>query len=153
MNRHYIRETDDMNEQKAIDREFDHRDTKARGHWAIITLLFIAVVLAFCGTIAHAQTARSAVISYQAPTTRTDGSTITGALSYEIWQGVKGAVKTKVGTITSIQTTITTGLQGGKEYCWQVAALEAGGGTSALSNEACKAFAIDAPNTVTITVT
>lgn len=102
---------------------------------------------------ALAQTPRQATITFTAPTQRTDNSSITGALSYEVWQGLKGGAKTKVGTITTTNTTVTTGLAGGSEYCWHVVAVEAGNTSpSAASNEACKAFSLSAPNTVTITV-
>jgi hypothetical protein len=113
--------------------------------------LIAALLLSFVG-IASAQTPRQAVITFAAPTARTDGSAITGALSYEVRQGLKGAAKTKVGTITATTATITSGLAGGSEYCWEVVAIEAGNGQSVPSSEACKAFSLSAPNAVTITV-
>jgi hypothetical protein len=114
-------------------------------------LLLAALLLAVFPALA--QTPRTAVITFTAPTTRTDGSTITGALSYEVWQGFKGGIKTKASTVNATSTTIniTTGLLGGREYCWHIVAVEAGVG-SAPSNEACKAFDQSPPNTVTITV-
>jgi hypothetical protein len=114
-------------------------------------LLFAAGLLYFHDALSQT-TARTATISFTAPTTRTDGSTITGTLSYEVWQGLKGGTKAKAGTINNTTTTITTGLQGGREYCWYVIVVEAGF-TSVPSNEACKAFDLSSPNTVTITVT
>jgi hypothetical protein len=59
--RNYWGEDHPMDEQQKIDRDFDHEATKDRARWIVIALLFLAVVLAFCGTIAHAQ-------SIQAPT-------------------------------------------------------------------------------------
>lgn len=113
----------------------------------------IAGLLLFFAIAASAQTPRTAVISYPAVTTRTDGSTITGAVSYEVWQGLKGASKIRIGTITSLQTTIDSGLVGGNEYCWHIIVREASNPLpSAPSNEVCKAFAQAAPNVVTITV-
>lgn len=114
---------------------------------------YIAALLILFAVTAQAQTPRSATITFTASTAHTDGTALTGALSYEVWQGLKGGTKAKVGTITATNTTITSGLLGGNEYCWHVITVEAGNPTvSAPSNEACKAFAQSAPNTVTITV-
>ena len=146
MNRNYIREDDDMANDFYIPQ-------LSRAQKIAIAILVSALLVAGVMAVANAQAANTAVITYQAATTRTDGSTMTGAVSYEIWQGLKGATKTKIGTITSLQTTLTTGLLGGNEYCWYVITREAGNANpSAPSNEACKAFPIAAPNTVTITV-
>jgi hypothetical protein len=105
---------------------------------------------------AYAQTANTATISFTAPTQRLDGTTPTGTLSYKVYQGIKGQTKAVVGTISTTTSTITTGLLGGTEYCWQVSATETIGTTagpeSALSNEACKAFPVSGLRTVTITV-
>jgi hypothetical protein len=123
--------------------------------------LFVAcawlLLLGLAATAARAQTANTATISFTAPTQRLDGSAITGTVSYRVYQGLKGAAKTAVGTITGTSTTINTGLQPGTEVCWEVTALETiagvAGPESARSNEACKAFAPgSAPRVVTITV-
>jgi hypothetical protein len=117
---------------------------------------YLAVLLLFFGVVASAQTPRTASITFTAPTLRTDGTTITGALSYEVWQGIKGGTKAKASTVNATSTTIniTTGLLGGTEYCWHIVVVEAGNAEkSAPSNEACKAFPQSAPNVVTITVT
>lgn len=73
------------------------------------------------------------------------------SLSYKLYQGIKGQAKVAVATITSNSQAVTTGLQAGSEYCWQVSAI-ANALESALSTEACKAFPFSAPGTVTITV-
>ena len=87
--------------------------------------LFLAALL--FSVSALAQTPRQAVITYQRPTAYTDGSVLDAsvAVSYGVYQGAKGSAKTKIGTITSIQTTITTGLQPG-ETCWEVTAIANG---------------------------
>lgn len=114
---------------------------------------YLAAILLMFAAVAQAQTPRQAVVSFTAATGRTDGSTIAGAVSYEIYQGLKGATKVKVGTITTTSATLTTGLAGGNEYCWDVVTVEAGNpAVSVHSAEACKAFSLAAPNTVTITV-
>lgn len=111
----------------------------------------IAFALAMFAVSAFA--ANTATITFSAPTTRTDGSSISGALTYEVYQGLKGAAKVKVATISSTTSTISTGLVSGNEYCWDVVAVEAANpAPSAHSAEACKAFALAPPNTVTITV-
>lgn len=114
-------------------------------------LLLVACLFLLAG-VAFAQSANTATIEFTAPTKRLDNSTITGPLSYKVYQGIKGQAKTAVGTITTTSSTITTGLVGGSEYCWQVSASEGTGPESALSNEACKAFALAGVTPVTITV-
>lgn len=138
--------------QQQIDRDFDYRSMQNRTLAWIIAMALAAVGLMFFGTV-YAQQARTATITFTAPTTRTDGTNIAGTLSYEVWQGLKGGTKALAGTINNVTTTITTGLQGGREYCWHVIAVEAGNPSkSAPSNEACKAFDLSGPNVVTITV-
>ena len=110
--------------------------------------LVIGLFLALLSTLAQAQ--NTATIAFTAPASRLDGTAITGALSYGVYQGVGvGTTKTKVGTITTTTSTITTGLLGGTTYCWQITATEGSGPESARSNEACKTFAASPPNTVT----
>ena len=96
--------------------------------------------------------ANQATIKFNAPTKYEDGSTIaTGTtITYNLYQGLKGAAKTKVGTVVS-GSTVTTGLQSGSDYCWQVTAV-INGMESDKSNEACKAFPFPTPQAVTITV-
>ena len=115
---------------------------------------FVAALLLVFACAASAQTAaRTATITFTAPTARTDGSAITGTLSYQVWQGLKGGTKALAGTINTTSATISTGLQRGKEYCWDVVVIEAGNpANSDHSAEACKAFSLSSPNTVTITV-
>ena len=110
-------------------------------------ILALLLALASAGAIA----ANQAVISFTAPTAYTDGTPITLPLSFGVWQGLSGAPKTKVATITTTTSTITTGLLSGKTYCWQVDVSD-GTQTSALSNEACKTFPPGVPASVTITV-
>ena len=125
--------------------------------WPSVLMMIVGIVLLFAFT-AFAQTANTATISFTAPTARVDTTPIVGTVSYKVYQGVKGAAKTVVGTITTTGLTINTGLQAGAEYCWQVTATETlsgvAGPESGRSNEACKAFAPgSAPGLVTITVT
>ncbi len=118
----------------------------------IFAILAITIALTFASETRAQTTPNTATITFQAPTARLDGTVPTGAISYGVYQGVKGQAKTKVGTITTTTGQITSGLLGGVEYCWQVTAQEAGGPESALSNEACKAFPLSPLQSVTITV-
>lgn len=107
-----------------------------------------------CLSVAHAQTARTAVITFNKPTKYKDGTDIAlgTVVTYGVYQGAKGATKTKVATITGTATTINSGLQPG-ETCWQVATVANGKESTELSNEACKTFDWPATEAVTITVT
>jgi hypothetical protein len=115
--------------------------------------LLLSFLMVF-GTAAYA--ANTATISFAAPTARTDGAPVQGALSYKVYQGIgPGATKTLVGTITTTTSTISVGLFGGNNYCWEVTVTEAAPGLnqeSARSNEACKTFPTAGVNPVTITV-
>lgn len=109
----------------------------------------LAIMLIGLCSIAQAQEPRSATIEFEAPTEYTDGAPITDPISYRVYQGARGGEKQLIGTITETQTTINSGLERGREYCWHVTAV-VGGEESDPSNEDCKAFRV--PMTVTITV-
>jgi Kef-type K+ transport system membrane component KefB len=133
-----------------------YRDGRSGATWLLLYLLaaLASLVGACYWTVAHAQTTRSASITFTRPAQYTDGSVIASnaAISYRVYQGLKGQAKTQVATITATATTINTGLAAGSEYCWEVTAV-INDVESARSNEACKAFAFPTPETVTITVT
>lgn len=109
----------------------------------------LAITLIGLCSIAQAQEPRSATIEFEAPTEYTDGTPITDPISYRVYQGARGGEKQLIGTITETQTTINSGLERGREYCWHVTAV-VGGEESEPSNEGCKAFRV--PRSVTITV-
>jgi hypothetical protein len=118
-------------------------------------IALVLIALCLCVIVAapvQAQEVRSAVIAFERPTHYVDDLPIpaSAVLTYAVYQGARGGTKTRVGTITSTGTTITSGLLPG-ETCWQVTAT-ANGVESARSNEACKTFAFPATQTVTITV-
>jgi hypothetical protein len=161
-----------------------HKDSSWLASTALVLLLLAgAAAMLFVTYKAMAQTPRTATITFTRAEKYTDGTDIpaTLPLSYEVWQGPRGACaftdgtvatgyagvavsatckKTKVGTITSTSTTINTGLQPG-ESCWQIATiangvrgqLSAESAPGATANSTCKTFAFPAPETVTITVT
>lgn len=112
----------------------------------MIRRLFLLLLLAFGSFAASAQTAiNSATLTWSAPTAYTDGSPIAEPLTFQVYQGLQGATKVKLGTPAAGTTrTISAGLLGGKTYCWQVSTVAASG-ESALSNEACKTFPAPLP--------
>ena len=121
--------------------------------WRLGAYLLIASMAVFMVSVSQAQAAPQAVISFNKPTKYTDGTTIAAnaVITYELFQGLKGAAKAKVSTITTTTATVTSGLVAGNEYCWQVTAI-INAVTSALSNEGCKAFPFPTPEAVVITV-
>jgi hypothetical protein len=85
-----------------------------------------AIALALVASVAFAATHTA---SWTAPTTNTDGSTISVPLTYNVYEGAKSAeVKTQTG-VTSLSATVTG-------PCVLVSAVE-NGNEGALSNEVC----------------
>lgn len=112
----------------------------------------IALMLGFMAPFAVAQVVRTATITWTAPTQNVDGSTITEAVTYNLYQGAQGsATKPRVATGLTAGSRVVSGLPAGT-VCFEVTAVTASGGESAKSNEGCKTFPFSAPNTVTITV-
>jgi hypothetical protein len=93
--------------------------------------------------------AGTATLNWVAPTTRTDGSEITGTLSYKVYGALQGATKALIGTATTT-TFVHSGATGGQTWCYAATAVETVGTTaspeSVPSNEACKAIPISPPN-------
>lgn len=94
--------------------------------------IFCIVALSLLAAVAQAQAAPPAAvptatvavnINWTAPTLNTDGSTITGALTYNLYQGPKAGPFVKVGNGLAGSTTTVTSLAGGP--CFQVTAVEA----------------------------
>lgn len=116
----------------------------------------ILASLAFFASAALAQAIPppSAILTWTAPTTYSDGTAIpaTVAITYNVYQGLTATTLVKVATgVTGLTNTITTGLSDGVTYFWSITAV-AGGLESAQSNVGTKAFAAVAPGTVTLTV-
>lgn len=114
---------------------------------------FALAALALACAPVLAQSANTATISFTRPTTYADGSPLDAAtpVTYNLYQGLQGQPKTKVATISTTASTVTTGLLGGKTYCWTVSAV-ANSLEGAQSVEGCKTFPQAAPSQVTITV-
>lgn len=121
----------------------------------ILSLLISAFVM--FALPAFGQAANTATITFSASTKYSDGTTYpTGTVvTYDLYQGIKGATKVKVGAFAS-GGSITTGLLTGKEYCWDVVTVIKVGADPILegshSTEACKNF-VGTPGVVVITVT
>lgn len=97
-----------------------------------------------------------AVISFAAPTTFTDGSSIPAGtvFSFNIYQGARGEAKVKIATISTTGTTITTGLVPGTTYCFAATAV-VNGVESAQAVDApasCKLTPLLVPGTIIVTV-
>lgn len=119
--------------------------------------LFLAITL-LCASATQAA-GPSAALAWVAPTTNTDGTAITVALTYNVYQG--SAVSAAACTLgsTPVQTgvsgtslTITAGLADGTTACFAVTAVE-GGVESAKSNVATKTFPPATPLAPALSVT
>ena len=113
------------------------------------------LVLCIAGICQAKASPPQAALSWTAPTTNTDGTPITGTLTYNIYQGPTGALVKVQSGVTGLAATITTGLTGGSTQCFAVTAVVSGQ-ESAQSNSACAAIPLSvpgAPGQVTVVVT
>lgn len=116
--------------------------------------ILLGVLAALVAACALAQTVTTSIaLSWIAPTKNTDGSAITGTLTYALYQGTSGGTFTQVATgITGTNTTVASPAAGN---CFEVIALEAVSGSttaSAPSNVACAEIP-GSPTSVVITWT
>jgi hypothetical protein len=102
-----------------------------------IASFFIGLML--MGAASAQGAGNTAALAWTAPTVNTDGSALTGALTYNIYQGAKGAEVKSVSGVTTTTYTVSSGLTDGSTVCWYVTAVE-GGQESASSAEVCKTF-------------
>lgn len=118
----------------------------------IAILAVVGIGLCLWG-LALAQTlTRTATLHWGAVTQTVAGEPVTGAVSYNVYQGAKGSTtKAKVKTGVTALTYAATGLPAG-ETCFNFTAQTAVNGESGLSNEACKSFPFDKPDITTLTV-
>jgi hypothetical protein len=120
-----------------------------------LLLAAFAAVITACAVIpASAQTASTSVtLSWTAPTKNTDGSAITGTLTYNLYQGPAAGPFVKVASNITGTSDVVTSLSAGN--CFAVTAVETGSATStesALSNTSCD-IVPGSPSGLTITVT
>jgi hypothetical protein len=95
---------------------------------AIAMLGALILLLLAGGVFAQTVPTGPMTISLTAPTKRTDGSNITGALTYKYEWG-SCPISTPLGSYTTAATSHTVQLPAGT-YCARASAIEAGGGTS-----------------------
>lgn len=115
----------------------------------LMALIMLGAVALFL--IAGSAFAGTTTVSLTPPTLRTDGSTITGALTYRYDIGNCPSVATVTATQTTAATSYTFTLPQGT-YCAHVVAIEAGGGTSGYSNIGTKTIVIAPPVAPIITI-
>jgi hypothetical protein len=122
--------------------------------YALLVLLVPTLTLAagptcVTGTVGVAPTA---TVTFIAPTKNTDGTAITGTLTYNLYQGTTAGAETKVASaIAGSPFTVSTGLVASTTVYWYLTAVE-NGVESAPTNEACKVFPGVVPGTFTITI-
>lgn len=115
-------------------------DRQFKGLWwlaMLFLLLFVAT--------AHAQTVTTKVnLTITAPTANTDGSTISGTLTYTLYQGPKAGPFALVASgITSTTTTVTSLASGN---CFSVIAVETVGATSSTASVPSATVCVVIPN-------
>lgn len=104
-----------------------------------ITLICVAILGILAGCAQAISAPLSVALSWTAPTTFTNGSAITGAITYNIYQGASGAEVSAQTGVSATSVTITTGLSAGSTVCWQVTAV-VGGVESSRTTEVCETF-------------
>jgi hypothetical protein len=123
--------------------------------FVLLIVALIAVLLSLPSWLnKRSAPAPSVVITFTPPTQFTDGTAIAAGtpISYDIYQGVNGGAKVKIGTVTQTPATINTGLEPGNEYCYHAIAKIANADPSEPSNQDCKLITSVAPQPVVITV-
>lgn len=110
------------------------------------SVLSAMVVLAVAGiAIAQAVPAVTVTLGWTAPVKHSDGSVITAPLTYNIYGGLKGTVKTTKLTSTAageLTATITTA----PTTCFELTAVESGAGESIHTAELCPKAIPEAPS-------
>jgi hypothetical protein len=115
----------------------------------------LAVVLALVSAVALAQTVATSVnLGWKAPTANTDGSAITGTLTYNLYQGPKAGPFVKAASGLTGTSTVVTSLAAGN--CFTLTAVEAQGAStteSAPTATVCALVPNSPPGGLTVTVT
>jgi hypothetical protein len=108
-------------------------------------LRLLLILSSLFATAAFAATPASASLAWTAPAANVDGTAITGAITYNIYQGLTGALVKVQSGVTGVTATITTGLTAGTSQCFAVTAVVAGV-ESAQSTQACAAIPAKTPS-------
>lgn len=117
------------------------------------TLIALLTTLAIGGAQAQAA-APTVTITWSAPTANTDGTALTGALTYQLYVGTKGAEVKYKTPVTSPPYVLVPTPSAGSQVCAQVTAT-ASAVESAPSAEVCTQIpqsTPNAPSNVTITL-
>ena len=105
----------------------------------LVTFVCVAFIGILAGCAQAISAPLSSVLSWTAPTTFTNGSPITGTITYNIYQGASGAEASVQTGVATTSVTITTGLSAGSTVCFQVTAV-VGGVESSRTTEVCETF-------------
>lgn len=126
---------------------------------AFVGCLFLSGV-AFATTttptcyIAKSGVAPVATITFTPPTKNTDGTAITGTLTYDVFSGTSyDSLALLKSSLTGSPIDINAGLEAGGTYYFDVTAVDSDGTASAPSNVVCITFPGGTPDTVVITIT
>lgn len=92
-----------------------------------------------------------AAVSWVAPTLNTDGTAISGPITYNVYQGLTGALVKVLSNLTTTSTVITTGLTPGSSQCFAVSAV-VNGAESAQSAFMCATIPNPIPGSPTTVV-
>lgn len=109
-------------------------------------------ILCLFALLPMASFAGSAALTWTPPTKNTDGSNITGAITYKVYRGSQGAAKSVLATVATAAYNDASAPDGTTQ-CYTVSAVVAAI-ESAQTAEACKVFPLPTPNPPTnLTVT
>lgn len=114
--------------------------TTGGNSWSFVTLASQGVGIGSGAPTPPIPVPASATLTWSAPTTNSDGSTLTLPVTYNLYKGTTCAGVAKIAPVTSPY--IDTGVAVGSTYFWAVTALDTSG-ESALS--ACVSLTIAAP--------
>ena len=113
-----------------------------------LILGYLAVAALARPALLHAQIPGTTTLTWNAPTTFTDGTPITGAITYNVYAGgITGALTKVVSNLTGTSNAVVNATQ----PCYAVSAVVAGV-ESALSPSACVKIP-GSPGTVVVVVT
>lgn len=110
----------------------------------LVNALLCAAVLVLLGLLESVAYAGTATITWSAPTANTDGSAITGVISYKVFGGKQGASRLQIAAPGNTSF-IHRDLVGGDTWCYHVTAV-VNGQESIPSNVVCKAIPQVVPN-------
>ena len=126
---------------------------------ALVGCLFLSTVAFATPTpptcvVAKSGIAPVATITFTPPTENTDGTPITGTLTYDLFSGTSyDSLALLKSSLTSSPIDINAGLEAGGTYYFDVTAVDSDGTASAPSNVVCITFPGGTPDTVVIKIT